>query len=228
MCPFCGDDVALFEVSYGPENEVEPLLCCEELRDICATEPSLLRQLLWKEAGQPVREVVKAPLALVADWGLDLRPVPQKIAKVFVTEHHRHNEAPLGWKWGFGIYNGQFLVGVCTVGRPTGRGFNGRPIIEVNRLCLRTDVPPALTRHACSKAYGAAAREAKRRGYERIVTYILDSEPGTSLRAAGWIDRDPRTGKLNRVKGRSRNQGKRPREDKAPTCDKIRWEKWFT
>lgn len=46
--------------------------------------------------------------------------------------------------------------------------------------------PPLHRRHTqrCSKLYGAACRTTKGMGCERVITYILDSEPGTSLRAA--------------------------------------------
>ena len=42
------------------------------------------------------------------------------------------------------------------------------------------------TRNACSCLYAAAARRAKKEGYSNIITFILQSEPGISLRAAGW------------------------------------------
>ena len=34
--------------------------------------------------------------------------------------------------------------------------------------------------------YAASARAAKAMGYRKIITYTLDSESGSSLRAAGW------------------------------------------
>jgi hypothetical protein len=40
--------------------------------------------------------------------------------------------------------------------------------------------------NACSALYGAAWRAAKALGYGRLITYILDSEPGVTLKAAGW------------------------------------------
>jgi hypothetical protein len=52
--------------------------------------------------------------------------------------------------------------------------------IEVLRLC--TDGTP----NACSMLYAAARRAALAMGYGRIVTYILETESGTSLKAAGW------------------------------------------
>lgn len=42
------------------------------------------------------------------------------------------------------------------------------------------------THNACSFLYAAAWRAARNMGYKRLVTYILDTETGGSLRAAGW------------------------------------------
>ena len=42
-------------------------------------------------------------------------------------------------------------------------------------------------RNVCSFLYSRAARIAKEMGYAKIITYILESEPGTSLKAAGWV-----------------------------------------
>lgn len=41
----------------------------------------------------------------------------------------------------------------------------------------------------------ACARRAKREGYAKIITFILQSEPGTSLRAAGWTLEAAKAGK---------------------------------
>ena len=54
-------------------------------------------------------------------------------------------------------------------------------------------------------------------GYRKLVTYILDTEPGTSVRAAGWKE-------IAKVKGRSWNTPSRPRVDLYPLQDKLRFE----
>jgi hypothetical protein len=43
----------------------------------------------------------------------------------------------------------------------------------------------------CSMLYAHSAREAERRGFSRIITYIRDDEEGISLRAAGWVCEGP-------------------------------------
>ena len=72
------------------------------------------------------------------------------------------------------------LAGVAIVGRPVSRYLDDGKTLEVNRLC--TDG----TKNACSFLYAAAARAARAMGYQRIITYTLDTEGGASLRAAGW------------------------------------------
>ncbi len=71
-------------------------------------------------------------------------------------------------------------MGVAIVGRPVSRYLDDGATLEVNRLCSTGE------KNVCSFLYGAAARAAKALGYQRIITYTLDTEPGTSLRAAGW------------------------------------------
>jgi hypothetical protein len=78
---------------------------------------------------------------------------------------------------------------------------------EVTRLC--TDG----IKNGCSFLYGAAARVARAMGYTKIITYILESETGASLRASGWT-----FGGV--CGGGSWNRPNRKRVDKAPTCKK--------
>ena len=63
----------------------------------------------------------------------------------------------------------------------------------------------------------AAWRAARAMGYHKLITYILDTEPGTSLRAAGW--------KCVGQAGGLRWTGKRrPEVDLCPAQMKLRWE----
>ena len=111
---------------------------------------------------------------------LILRPVSLADANAFVSLHHRHHKPVRGHKFSLGcIVNGQ-LVGVAIVGRPVSRYLDDGLTLEVNRLC--TDG----TKNACSFLYAAAWRAARAMGYRKIITYILNTESGVSLRAAGW------------------------------------------
>lgn len=108
-------------------------------------------------------------------------PVTRKETIRFISARHRHHRATVGYRFAIGAEDGGKLVGVVIVGRPVARNVDWRRMAEVTRLC--TDG----TRNACSFLYSAAARAAKAMGFDSIQTYILASEPGTSLRAAGWI-----------------------------------------
>lgn len=108
-------------------------------------------------------------------------PLERSAAVEFVDKLHRHHEGIARDKFRIGAALGDQLVGVVQVGRPTARVLCDGKTLEVIRLC--SDGTP----HVCSFLYGAAARVARELGYSRIVTYILASEPGTSLRAAGWL-----------------------------------------
>lgn len=72
------------------------------------------------------------------------------------------------------------MCGAAIVGRPTGRRNPQYEWAEVTRLV--TDG----TKNACTKLYSACARTAKEMGFERIQTFILESETGFTLKLAGW------------------------------------------
>ena len=142
---------------------------------------------------------------------IELRPITKKDANDFIRLHHRHHGVPVGALWWQAIHNDTGdLVGVSVTGRPVARALDDGLTCEVTRLC--TDGTP----NACSMLYAASRRVAEAKGFRRGLTYILDSENGASLRAAGW-----RT--LWRVKGRSWDCPSRPRTDKHPTEDKQAW-----
>lgn len=111
---------------------------------------------------------------------LELKPVTLKTANEFVRRYHRHHKPTVGHKFSIGVSDGEKIVGVSICGRPVSRHLDDGWTLEVNRLC--TDG----TRNACSILYAASARAAKAMGYKRIVTYILESENGASLRASGF------------------------------------------
>lgn len=102
-------------------------------------------------------------------------------------------------------------MGVAIVGRPVSRYLDDGWTLEVNRLC--TDG----TRNACSFLYSAAWRAARNMGYKRLVTYILDTETGTSLNAAGWKC-------VGEAGGKRWTGVRRPEVDLYPAQMKMRFE----
>ena len=115
-------------------------------------------------------------------WPALLEPVDLTTAKRFINETHRHNEAPLSWRFGVGLSRGGFLVGVAMVGRPTGRGLDQKYAVEITRVC----VVEGASKNSCSMLYGAACRMAKAGGYRIAYTYTLAEEDGASVKAAGF------------------------------------------
>ena len=101
-------------------------------------------------------------------------------ANKLVETLHRHHKPAVGHRFSIGVMNDNVLCGAAIIGRPVSREINYKEVVEVTRLV--TDG----TKNACSILYAAAARAARELGYRRIQTYILGTELGTSLRAAGW------------------------------------------
>ena len=98
------------------------------------------------------------------------------------------------------------------VGRPVSRYLDDGTTLEVTRLCSNGE------KNVCSFLYGAAARAAKALGYHKIITYTLDTEPGISLRAAGWTC----AGKAGGIRWTGK---RRPSVDLCPPQMKLRYEK---
>lgn len=108
-------------------------------------------------------------------------PITFDVAKKFINEHHRHHYSSQGCKFVLGLQDNNELIGVATCGRPVSRYLDDGFTIEITRLCTLGQY------NACSKLYGACCRVAKQMGYTKIITYILESENGASLKASGFI-----------------------------------------
>lgn len=143
---------------------------------------------------------------------LEIVPVTLQEANAFVAAHHRHHRPVVGHKFSLGAARNDEIVGVAIVGRPVARLLDDGLTLEVTRCC--TDG----TANAPSMLYAAAWRAARAMGYRKIGTYILASESGTSLRAAGWHLLARRT------TGRSWSWSGRPRVDLHPREPKLRFE----
>ena len=141
-------------------------------------------------------------------------PLSLREANEFVEKYHRHHKKVQGHKFSIGTVNEKGeLCGAAIVGRPVARMLDDGLTLEVTRLC--TDG----TKNVCSFLYAACRRIAKEMGYRKLVTYVLETEPGISLKAAGWKC----VGLAGGGTWNRPNIG-RYREDKHPICRKIRWE----
>ena len=142
---------------------------------------------------------------------LQLQPITYSEACEFIRLHHRHHLPPQGWKFGIAVNDGERVVGVITVGRPVARAFDDGLTLEVTRSC--TDG----TNNVNSMLYGAATRAAFALGYKRLITYTLQTEPGSSLKASNWKC-------VGVAGGGSWSRSFRPRVDKHPVDQKLLWE----
>lgn len=138
-------------------------------------------------------------------------PITFKVACEFIKLHHRHHNPTVGCKFCIGCEADGKLVGVAVCGRPVARRLDNGKICEINRLC--TDG----TYNACSILYGACARIAKNMGYEKIITYILESENGASLKASNFT--------FEGIAGGTHWTGVRNKGQNIPEEMKQRWVK---
>lgn len=143
--------------------------------------------------------------------GLTLVPVSLSDALAFVARVHRTHRSPQGGKFAIGVAADDEIVGVAVVGRPVARHLDNGWTAEVTRVAT------VGTPNACSKLYGACWRAARALGYRRLVTYTLQEESGTSLRAAGWKV-------VGETKPETWDRPNRPRVDRHPSQTKFRWE----
>jgi len=138
-------------------------------------------------------------------------PLPLDEANSYVGRFHRHSNPVTGHKFSLGAALGDQIVGVAIVGRPIARMLDDGLTLEVLRNCTEGE------RNVCSFLYGACWRAARAMGYRKMVTYTLQSETGSSLRAAGWKI-------VREVPAQSWNRPSRPTVDKHPLQARFRWE----
>lgn len=143
----------------------------------------------------------------------EIIPITLKMANKYVTAYHRHHKAVVGCKFCVGLQSGDKLIGVAICGRPVSRYYDDGKTLEINRLCT------AGAKNACSQLYGACARIAREMGYKKIITYILESENGASLKASNFVCEGRAGGK--------QWTGKRCRDNGVPMEFKTRWVKYL-
>jgi hypothetical protein len=156
-------------------------------------------------------QLPESPAGGPAPAKLTIVPCTISDACSFVAQHHRHHQPPQGGLFALAVAQADQVVGVAIVGRPVARHLADGWTAEVTRVA--TDG----TRNACSKLYGAAWRASRALGWRKLITYTLDTEPGDSLRGAGWTI-------VGTVPQRSWDRPGRPRVDRHPTQGKLRWE----
>jgi predicted secreted Zn-dependent protease len=143
-------------------------------------------------------------------------PIPFRYAAEYVNLIHRHNVSPPGHKFSLCLKSVEDrTVGVLIASDPKARHQDDGCTLEINRCCTDDKY-----HNVCSALMGKAIRVGKEMGYTRFLSYTGISEPGTSMKAAGFhID--------GIVKGSAKgwNMPSRPRAAPAryPSGDKYRW-----
>lgn len=145
---------------------------------------------------------------------LRLRPwtVKRSHAIKFNEDVHRRLPQVQGAMWCVSVRDGDELVGIALVGWPS----QEQTTMEMDHLrVLRVAVKEG-HKNACSMLYGACWRAVRAMGVTSMDTFTHLDEPGTSLRAAGWIESGTTSGGEYDRPSRRR----KPQTDAAP---KRRW-----
>lgn len=133
-----------------------------------------------------------------------------RAARAYVKENHRHAKNIQGGLFAVGAEVDGRMVGCAIVAMPVARMLQDGRTVEIRRCC--TDG----TRNACSFLYRVCVRVANALGYQRVLTYTLESESGASLRGAGFkVTKRTRAEHWNR---KERGRGEQPLQHK------FRWE----
>lgn len=141
---------------------------------------------------------------------LRIVPIVLKRAYPYVRRWHRHLSPPQGALFAVGVEREGGLVGVAIVARPAARLAQTGWRVEVCRVATDGSY------NACSALYGACSRAARGLGYCEIITKTLATEPGTSLRAAGFVE----VGVTDGGEWSRPSRNRRPAEEPGP---KRRW-----
>lgn len=195
----------------GKGVEVEPQ-AAEEKR-----EPTAPQQTASSEtASEPSKpHLVMLPSPPKTKSALKVVPLSLAKANEIVLSLHRHHKKKQIHIFSLGLQDEDGVFHGCAIiSKPCARAWNDKHYAEVSRLA--TDG----TYNACSMLYSAAARASKEMGYERIQSYILETEPGTSLKASGWKYH-------HTTNHHNRHTDASYRAYDAPTCFKQLWMKEF-
>lgn len=166
-----------------------------------------------------LRKKAKAARALRQAVKLKVVPLHLWQANEMVAKLHRHHKPIRVAKFSIGASKEGKLVGVAICMRPACPALDDGTVVEVCRLA--TDG----TDNACSLLYATCAKIAKLMGYAKITTYILESEPGTSLKAAGWVLE--KTGCGGTPQGKRTNRPNGHEITPVTFMKKQRWAKTF-
>lgn len=144
----------------------------------------------------------------------ELAPCTVKFALAKVQDWHRHLPELQGGLFAVQIVHGDACLGVGIAGNPA-PAWQGTGRIVISRVATLG------AENACSMIYGALCRASKALGYREAWTYTLPEEPGTSLRAAGFME-------MGLTAGGELDRPSRPRKPVVRPEPKRRWMRKLT
>ena len=111
----------------------------------------------------------------------EFKPIKISDANKFISQYHRHS-APLrlGGEISIGLFENGELIGVGMMGRPVARHLCNGETIEIRRTCVKIGF-----KNANSQMYARLRRIAHAIGYKKIITYTLQKESQSTLKAIG-------------------------------------------
>ena len=218
----CRENVLCYAIEYNEWLDIitkiayfkDTFVTSDEILDLYKRCPNTEFGILYANSNENKELCQKA---LDEEKSKYIRPITLKEANAFVIANHRHHDSVTGCKFAIGlnkVIDGvDTLIGVAICGRPVSRHLDDGLTLEINRLCVTE------AGNSCSMLYGACSRIARDMGYKKIITYILQSESGISLKASNFILEDEECGGKNWSGTRKRKHNTVPEELKQ------RWSK---
>lgn len=144
---------------------------------------------------------------------MNIIPMTIATANKFVANFHRHNKKVHGAKFAIGLAEEGELIGVAIAGRPIARMLDNGHTIEILRVCVKEQF-----KNSNSKLYARIKRICQLMGYEKIITYTLNNESRSSLKAIGAKQvSETKPGEWSRSRRRRTSQ-------RIYSQTKLRWE----
>lgn len=144
---------------------------------------------------------------------MNTHPCTVKQAISLVKQWHRHLPVAPGGLFAVALADAGTICAVAIAANPA-RVWQGTGRVVISRVAVAPGLD--IQANACSRLYGALCRAAEALGYREAWTYTLESEPGTSLRAAGFSDEGMSAGGQHGRAGR-------PRAPAVQSGPKRRW-----
>jgi hypothetical protein len=101
-------------------------------------------------------------------------------ANELVSKYHRHNKPVTGHRFSIGALDEKgVLIGAAIIGRPVARALDYRTTVEILRVATNGK------KNANSFLYGQAIRAIKALGHSAAITYTLEKESQSTMKALG-------------------------------------------